>query len=734
MSSSRVPIVVENTSDLHRNNEPVNLGIPIPMEEKVANVDQLKLFNSAKKEIPCQFTVVARWPQTEYISWVFVHFQANVSGKDTSQYYLEIKASQDESIRKNSKIAYLKDNTLRLDTGKLKFSVGTDSVLAIVSKLLSASNDRFAGPRLLTEDGVRLIPGKPRQVHLDENGTEKAVLKLVGSYIAQDEMISMFDYAIRLEFYRNKSYFRLFNTVICKEEKGALADASFIVPTKEKRGSIYKQNGKPLAVKDATDEVVALIQDSHKEYYLHQNSESSRVENRFQGWITTDKVSATTRFFWQMYPKSLELDQGEFRLGLLPGLSTNKDSFKLTDQIVDCYSFAEGEARTHELMIYTHEQQPEPKELASVFAGLNAPLMPRVPWDWYVNSQFFGDLTVKDDLHYPKFENLVNDSLKMILQRRESLGLYGDRNFGDDLMNKSGMWNNCEYDYPHVGVLQFIRGSGQKWYNDFALPAARHMYNIDFANAGIDAGKVYPHSIGHNSARPKLGSHSWLQGILDYYLMSADYRARDLALLVGERWCTSILNAERIGGTERAVTWPLISMLALYKVFGDAKYMEAATKICNRVVELFNFELGHFEGGMKRDNYPPSYWQVFLMGSPVLESLIMYYQMTGEETIKDIIVAIAKRLAKVNWIEDIGQWEYTKTGGLRGHHTPKNNRMVSPGVGYAYLYSGDQNLWDKAVIAFENSYGEIDDQGKEMTQSLRFGVRMPALMAKVENI
>ena len=116
--------------------------------------------------------------------------------------------------------------------------------------------------------------------------------------------------------------------------------------------------------------------------------------------------------------EKLGVESGEFRLGLLPGLSTNKDSFKLTDQIVDCYSFAEGEARTHELMIYTHEQQPEPKELASVFAGLNAPLMPRVPWDWYVNSQFFGDLTVKDDLHYPKFENLVNDSLKMILQRR----------------------------------------------------------------------------------------------------------------------------------------------------------------------------------------------------------------------------------------------------------------------------------------------------------------------------
>jgi hypothetical protein len=176
-------------------------------------------------------------------------------------------------------------------------------------------------------------------------------------------------------------------------------------------------------------------------------------------------------------------------------------------------------------------------------------------------------------------------------------------------------------------------------------------------------------------------------------------------------------------------------MLACYQIFAEPEYLKAAQRLKSRVVSLFNHELGHFEGCMMREHYPPSYWQVFLIGSPVLESLVMYDQMFPDEEVRSVIVAIARRLARINWIEELGVWEYPKPRWAQlseRFHTPKNDRMVSPGVGYAYLYSGDQELWEKAVTAFTNRCDQIDQDGKTMAQSLRFGVRMPALMAKVD--
>ena len=723
----RIKITVENQSRYPRSKEPVNVGIPLSRDLKIKAAAGFSLADADGRNVPCQAVPLAWWPGTEDVSWVLVHFQADVPSFSSKDYYIKINTQPQPAAAQQDNLISHEQNTLRVNTGAVRFAAGDITVGSLFAEILKGADADCVGPRLKTKLGTVLKPGRPTKFIVDENGSEKAVVKLEGPYLDAELTESGFTYVIRVEFYRNRPYCRVFNTIIA-DQTGELADASFVIP-KAGIGRVYSESGELLLEEESG---AGLLQDQHDQIRLVTGSEGENRNCRFQGWIGDDKSAAAVRFFWQMFPKSIEIEDVVIKLGLLPEQSQWKDSFRLTDDIVTSYSFAEGEARTHELLLVFDAAAKAYQELASIFAGLHTPLTAAASYEWYVSSGFFGDLTVHSDDHCPEFESLVNQSLEMILNRREELGLYGDRNFGDDLMNKSFIWNNCEYDYPHAGILQFVRGAGTRWYTEFALPAARHLYNIDFVNAGAYAGYIYPHSHRHNTAAPKLGSHSWLQGMLEYFLISGDYRARDLAQLVGERWCSLVLEQDEIGGTERAVTWPLIAMLALYQVFGDEKYLDAAVKIRNRVVELFDFELGHFEGCMKRENYPPSYWQVFLIGSPVLESLVMYYQLTGDELIKAIIIAIAERLAQINWIEAIGEWEYTRTNGMRNYHTPKNNRMVSPGVGYAYLYSGNQDLWDKAVTAFKNSCNDLDDQGKEMTQSLRFGVRMPALMGMVE--
>lgn len=726
-----VPIYVTNPAPFRREREPVTAGIPIPCSEAVTTAKSLALADDTGQPVPCQFTPLAWWPNKERIKWVLIHFQADVPPAGTRTYYLSLHAEASDPAVTEPDIATAGPGPhptwVKVDTGKIQAEFAVNQHPDVFS----------TGLQLLTLDGVRLLPGPVQTLKLDENGTERAVVCLKGQFAAADQAPADFAYTYRIEFYRRHAFVRLFSTITCTGSGQRLQEAAWVIPNPHGTAAVYTDQLESVWQSEVIPpgQEMYILQDAPDQFILSFEQESCVKNEQFQGWIHSPAVSAAVRFFWQMFPKSLEANAHAIRIGLLPRKSRIKDAYPPQLESSEDYQLAVGESRTHELMLYIHGEgrEPDPAELNQVFTGLNQPMIPTAPWQWYVDSQTLGDLTVRSPETDPEFEQLVDRSLAMILGRRQSLKLYGDRHFGDDLLSAPDVWNNCEYDYPHVGVMMFLRGSGTGWYDQFALPAARHMMNIDIANAGPTWGMVYPHSAGHNSADPKLASHAWLQGLLEYHVVSGDYLAREVAEMTARTWCRGILASEELYGTERALTWPLIAMLACYQIFAEPEYLKAAQRLKNRVVSLFNHDLGHFEGCMKREHYPPSYWQVFLIGSPVLESLVMYDQMFPDEEVRSIIVAIAKRLARINWIEELGVWEYPKPSWVQlpqRHHVPKNDRMVSPGVGYAYLYSGDPELWEKAVTAFANRCGQIDQDGKTMTQSLRCGVRMPALIAK----
>ncbi|MFY9435858.1 MAG: hypothetical protein WAQ42_03030 [Limnochordia bacterium] len=726
-----LPIYLANPAPFRREREPVSGGVPIPFEEAVTSTDTFALYDDHQQSVPCQFTPLAWWPGKERIKWVLLHFQADVPPESTRTYYLRInpQAPHPQASRRCIAAADPGPNHtwIRVDTGKLKAEFGINQPPALSG----------TGLQLKTADGL-LLPGPAQTLQLDENGPERAVVCIKGQFVDADQNPAGFAYTYRFEFYRGHTFVRLFSTITCTAGGQILKDAAWVVPNPWGEAAVYAGTTDTVPEPEAalSGQEIYVLQDTPDQCVYNSGGTSFIKDQRFQGWIHSPEVSAAVRFFWQMFPKSLEADGGQIRVGLLPEKSRIKDEFPPTSEFSGRYHLAVGESRTHELMLCFHsgDNALDPASLNHIFAGFNQPMIPTAPWQWYAQSGALGDLTARAEA-FPEFELLADRSLAMILDRRQSLRLYGDRHFGDDLLSQPDVWNNCEYDYPHVGVLMFLRGSGTGWYHEFALPAARHMLNIDIANAGPTSGMVYPHSAQHNSADPTLGSHAWLQGLLEYHVLSGDYLAREVAENTGRLWCRGILASEELYGTERALTWPLIAMLACYQIFAEPEYLKAAQRLKSRVVSLFNHELGHFEGCMMREHYPPSYWQVFLIGSPVLESLVMYDQMFPDEEVRSVIVAIARRLARINWIEELGVWEYPKPRWAQLServHTPKNDRMVSPGVGYAYLYSGDQELWEKAVTAFTNRCDQIDQDGKTMAQSLRFGVRMPALMAKVD--
>lgn len=764
--SAIVSLSVRNTLPFPRTDEPVTTGLPLPKRAALRHTGDLALYDEAGRRVPAQFAPLAWWEDGS-VKWVQLHFRVDAAADSERLFTLvpEPEASRTEGGAGTPEpIAAETPDGVRLDTGVLRGVVGKDG--AIVSDIrikagdawrcvLSASQGLY-GASLTAAGGERLVTGAPREWVVEDNGTERAIVKIAGNYVPEKAHAgekagsdsgeersggARLAYEIRIEAFRGRTELKVTHTVVAGSGGAQLDELSLRLPLAVGRltvgsgdGRLFESDRKPLPGR--TFGIAQLAEDAFSCGTLDRQ-EMSESRGQPDGWLLASNqeaaVFATIRHFYQKYPKSLEIDANGLAIGLLPGLSETKDSFAPADQRINVYAFAEGEARTHELLLGFAVPDVDDDAVRRTAAAFHRPMLALAPWNWYTESGALGDLTPRSDA-YPEYERAVDETLASYLRRRTTMRLFGDRNFGDDQYGRPGVWNNGEYDYVHVGMLHFLRGAGTDWFDQYALPAARHMMDIDVCHAGPHAGKVHQHSERHNSETPKLGSHAWIRGLLEYYCFSGDLRARDVALSVADTWSADILSRGVGEGTERGITWPVISMLAAYGTFPRAHYLGAASVLIRTVLECHDPVEGDFKGTMSRPTTKNN-WGTFVIGSPVLESLVLYEQLTGDVRAKETVVRAARRLARLNWMPDIGAWEYTHsmlTGEERVHNA-KTDKMVTPAVLYGYLYSGDEELLAKAQSAFAVSQGVPSGSGKDVGQSYCFGVRIPALLERAKS-
>ncbi|MEF3304449.1 hypothetical protein [Paenibacillus sp. GYB003] len=765
-----VTLSVRNTLPFPRRNEPVATGIPVPKTAGLRRAGDLALYDQDGRRVPAQFAPLAHWEDGIAVKWALLHFRTDAEAGAERRYDLVAEPRADDVGLDDGtaprRIATETPEGVLLDTGVWRGTIGADGALVSGIEVkageawrpVSSAEGGLYGTAETVAGGTRYVAGKPRERIVEENGTERAIVKIAGSYVpapkqpqageaaesgAEDGLRGRLAYEIRIEAYRGKTELKLTHTVAAGPDGAHFAELALRLPMPVERisagggdGVLYEQDGV------APGRTLGIIHYAEDEYgcgALDPAAPEHRRENgRHDGWLAARNgraaVVATIRHFAETYPKSVETNGDELTIGLLPGRSDTKDSFVPANQMLDRYSLAPGEARTHELLLAFAAPDLSDEAARRMSAAFHRPMLALAPWDWYTDSGALGDLIPRSD-RYEDYEKAVDDTLASCLRRRDALRLYGDRNFGDDQYGKPGVWNNGEYDYAHVGMLHFLRGAGRDWFERYALPAARHMMDIDVCHAGPHAGKVHQHGERHNSETPKLGSHAWIRGLLEYYCFTGDLRARDVALKVADTWSADILGRGVAEGTERGITWPVVSMLAAYGTFPKPAYLEAASLLVRTVLDCHDPLEGDFKGTMSRPTTKNN-WGTFVIGSPVLESLVLYEQTTGDVRAKETVVRAARRLARLNWLPDVGAWEYTHSmlsGGERVHNA-KTDKMVTPAVLYGYLYSGDGELLAKAMSAFAHSAGVPSGSGKDVGQSYCFGVRIPALLERAKSM
>lgn len=738
-----IRLTVQNKLDFFRMNELVASGVPIPQHYKLENLDSVIISDEHGNEAAAQLTPLAWWQDGKSIKWLLVQLRCDLAPRSSNVYELKFADDTKDQLQTHN-LAAVNDGKIVVDTGRLRFSLGGSDAIFERIELLSDGEWRLLRPEaggqpemnLVTVEGYTLRWGRPRKLEIELNGSERTIVKCCGFFVNDQGHDSDFSYELRIEAVRGQANIKLTHRLMNHHQENRLQElalqlqaeqATFLLGNEEHMVQQHEalQAGQTFGIiQESEDDVLLGL--------LHASDQRTALQARHQWWMAAAMdsitVMATTKHFYQRYPKSIEGGDIGLKIGLLPGRSVTKDSFIPANQVQHDYTLQEGESRTHEILLSFSDHHAEALEWHHVAQAFHHPMHVLAPWEWYSASRALGDL-VPQSTEFAKYEQAVAESLEIFLDRRESMRLYGDRNYGDDQYTGPGSWNNGEYDYAHVGMIHFLRGAGAAWFDLVAAPYAQHMMDIDVCHSGSGIGKVHQHTDWHNSEPPKLGSHAWLRGLLTYFCFTGDFFAKDTAMMIADTWSSMILNHEKLEGTERGMTWPVISMLAMYQTFPEQRFIDAASSLIEQVLDMQDPIEGNFNGSMDRPTTKDR-WGTFVIGSPVIESLVMYYQTTDDIRAKEAVVVAAKRLARLNWLEDIGAWEYTHSmlKGTDRIHNAKTDKMVTPAVLYGYLYSGDEELLEKAMHAFAYTEDVPARNGKDLGQTYCFGIRIPALI------
>src|SRR5690606_26029709 len=128
-------------------------------------------------------------------------------------------------------IAALIDEQIVLDTGRMRCSLGCGHFLLDHIELLTNGQWRRVDPErggkpemvLLMANGERFHWGRPKALEIEQNGPEKAVVKLSGPYIRSEEGYeSDLTYELRIEAAQGHSDLKLTHRLINRRQANQL--------------------------------------------------------------------------------------------------------------------------------------------------------------------------------------------------------------------------------------------------------------------------------------------------------------------------------------------------------------------------------------------------------------------------------------------------------------------------------------------------------------------------------
>jgi hypothetical protein len=599
MNSGAVPsqefgagMFVEESSGRARENEPVRMGVPFP-RGLVFDAREVTVLDQHARTVPHQCRVLASWPDRS-IKWVLVDALVCVEANQRAVLWVRRKASVGNAVPGGAThdLNIAEDaNRLVVNTGTGQFHIsrhGFGPLQAVVlgsTEVLATVGSEI---RLRMGDGTEHVPFVD-SVRLEESGPVRGSILVQGGFAHRGRRSPLL-FKSRLVFFAGSTCvtfeFQIRNPRAAHHPGGlwdlgdggscSFTDLSMRLYPRDpvREADWYAQVASPAqrigylhfslyqdssggANWDSPNHVdlANRLTVSHPGYQVKAGppgeskliGEGRRATPCLRVSAETGWMAATTKDFWQNFPKALRLEDGALSIGIFP--SECAAGFELQG----------GEQKRHTLFLDFGLHGREP-----VIPLMQEPLAVSLDPSWIEQCgaiSCFAAAESNGDQSYSKYVDSIIEGPNSFFRKREVVDEYGWRNFGDlyadhEAVHHSGPkpmashYNN-QYDFIYGAAVQFLRTGDSRWQR-LMEDAARHTIDIDIYHTAEDRsaynGGLFWHTdhykdaatSSHRSYSRRNGGrgygggpsneNNYTSGLLHYYYLAGDRDAADAVL------------------------------------------------------------------------------------------------------------------------------------------------------------------------------------------------------------
>jgi len=749
-----IPLQVREEQGIAREQNPVNSGIPLP-RGAVWDPQELRLLDENGKVVLASLEPRGRWLGDNSLKWVTAHFLIDrLPASGVRNYRL---VTSDAPLPSSPLRVVEGEGKLTVFTGAARFEVSTRRLAPIeqvylpgdtsigvseeaglltapANVVLEGSN----GESKVEDEVARIVgvgsrfvqPGTIQAYEVEERGPGRAVVALRGTFSTPET--KSLDFTTRLYFYADSALCQMTFSVRNRQ----LDDMARFVGIERLAIEVpFRDVADGEASLDLDGKVVrtplkgqslAVLQSARNRLTASLSGASIHEGSVSDGWIAlggkSGVMTAGSRWFWQNYPKGLEVHpDGTLALELKPAASER----------VDLYTAG---AKTHFLFFhFSPRPGVEPKAVA---AGTQFPLVAVASPDWYCQeTRVFGNLySSRLENFEPRYRDLVGRFQSNLDERirkvvagrpREDWGLgvdeFGWLDFGSGLHHRdytttssaTSWWDGNYYDFPHAALVNFLR-TGDLLNFRTAEEAGLHLADIDICHSFPGQ----PEYAGSPRSCPVIGHfRNYTRGKLymghDSFTFYKNESLYELYYLTGERWYRDVglmssdfAMAKWGKGALRNLAHGIWGVLSAYQFTHEEKYLQRARFF----VEEWGFPWQDQNDGGFNDQH----WMYGL----VFEAYAKYYELTGDERVPVYLVKALDALIREFWSDRKG------TGGLPGINVY--------GFGLGYQYTGREEYLSKGLQLLEqvSSPGAEGDRVKTFAQNFRSSPYFLSCLAK----
>ena len=469
---------------------------------------------------------------------------------------------------------------------------------------------------------------------------------------------------------------------------------------------------------------------------------------RGDGKLELSEYSVHIKDFWQNYPKSIGWEKNTAKIGLMPVLEHKEVYKKYTPEEKRqlLYFITEKGYQVHVGMRRLTKIGFASE--ATEAARMTETILMRPSLNEIEKSRAFGRvLHCCDETKY--FDGIAEQGYKMFIGLKDKKREYGMFNYGDWFGECDINWGNNEYDLPYAGVIQYLRGAGEK-YAKMGLLAAEHMEQVDHVRVHENeafSGMFYLHTPGHSYYYEEFKDesaweyfnvhlgHIFIHGLSEWYKITGEELFKKAVLRCADTLCR-IYGTEFDFVTEREPAWSMLAMMDAFELTRDQKYLNA----CNIMVRRVDYKQDE-RGCIKALlGFSETERKIIFGGKPfmcgILMSALNYYgEASGDALAEKVMIKLAYWLAKDMWYADGVGFYYTDYYRLRDRHTDQTSSIeIIEGLLLAYEKTGDPIFYDRASKVFDYvntiEYRE-NDVAKFMAMRLRFS---PAILSLLHDV